>query len=264
MSVDLFRLDGSVSVVTGASGWLGRAIVEGLAAAGSSVVAVGRRHDALADLEQQLRSQDLDISSLAADVTAKDWPDRLAGAADLHGGLDILVNNAHAGRSGSMRTSSAADFDDAFGLAVTAAWSTMNAARAQLSFSAERGGSASVINVASMYGLVAPDFEVYEAETARNPPYYGAAKAALLQLTRYAAAEFGVDGIRVNAISPGPFPGPPAKEDAPFVGSLASRTMLGRVGEPDDIKTAVLFLASRHSRFVTGANIVVDGGWTSR
>jgi NAD(P)-dependent dehydrogenase (short-subunit alcohol dehydrogenase family) len=115
-----------------------------------------------------------------------------------------------------------------------------------------------------MYGLVAPDISIYATDTSRNPPYYGAAKAGLLQLTRYAAAEFGLNGVRVNSISPGPFPQNPETMDPVFVSELAQRTLVGRVGSPEDLTTAVLFLASPHSRFVTGSNVVVDGGWTVR
>ena len=140
----------------------------------------------------------------------------------------------------------------------------MEAGRDGFAASVAAGGSPSVINVASMYGLVAPDPAMYATEEGRNPPFYGAAKAALLQLSRYAAAELGPIGVRVNAITPGPFPQHPEQMDPAFLDQLASRTMLGRVGRPDDIRTAVLFLASPHSAFVTGSNIVVDGGWTAR
>lgn len=264
MTSDLFRLDDSFSVVTGASGWLGSVMVETLAEAGSSVLAVSRRQEGLDALAAPLRQRGLKIDALAVDVTTDEWPRALAAWVADRGRLDVLVNNAHVGRGGSLRTSSSADFDGAFRLAVTSAWAAMEAGREGLVASAAVGGSASVVNIGSMYGVVAPDLAVYDTEETRNPPFYGAAKAALLQLTRYAAAEFGGDGIRVNAINPGPFPSPAARADAPFTASLAARTMLGRVGEPGDLRTAVLFLASRYTRFVTGATIAVDGGWTAR
>lgn len=264
MSTDLFRLDQSFSVVTGASGWLGTAMVEALAEAGSDVLAVARGKDALESLAERLRGQGLAVTALATDVTGPEWPDQLRSAAAAHGRLDVLVNNAHVGRGGSLRTSVAADFDEAFTLAVTSAWTAIEAARDGLVASAAAGGSASVVNIGSMYGLVAPDFGIYASEEARNPPFYGAAKAALIQLTRYAAAELGPEGIRVNCIAPGPFPGPAAQADATFAAALAAHTMLGRVGEPQDLKTALLFLASPHTRFVTGTTIPVDGGWTAR
>lgn len=264
MSDELFRLDGQLAVVTGASGWLGSAMARALAGAGADVIGVGRRREALEALRSSMGADGLSMTPLIADVTTPALASALTSITAETGRIDILVNNAHVGSGGSLRTSSAAQFTDAFELAVTAAWRSTEGARDGLTNSARAGGSASVINVASMYGMVAPDFDAYATEEARNPPFYGAAKAGLLQLTRYSAAELGPQGVRVNAISPGPFPSTAARSDHAFAGELAKRTMLHRLGEPEDIATALLFLASPNSRFVTGANIVVDGGWTAR
>ncbi len=256
---DLFRLDGGVAVLTGASGWLGRAMAVALHDAGAQLHLLGRDEtrlrEALGDLAEAERVQLHEI-----DVTTDAWPSFLAG----FDRLDVLVNNAHVGRGGSLRTATAENFDEAFDLAVKAAWAGINAARPALEASAAAGGSASVVNVASMYGMVAPDFSMYATEEGRNPPFYGAAKAALLQLSRYAAAELGPVGVRVNSITPGPFPATAARANGEFIDELRAHTMTGTIGEPEDIKTALLFLASPHSRFVTGSNVVVDGGWTSR
>ncbi|MBC9958110.1 SDR family NAD(P)-dependent oxidoreductase [Yimella sp. cx-51] len=256
---DLFRLDDATAVLTGASGWLGAAMVDALHDAGATVHALGRDttrlRDALGELADSPR-----VQLHAIDVTTNAWPALLESLPR----IDVLVNNAHVGRGGSMRTATDDNFDEAFELAVKAAWRGMTAARAGLAASVAAGGSPAVINVASMYGLVAPDMTMYATEEGRNPPFYGAAKAALLQLSRYAAAELGPEGIRVNAITPGPFPALAAQANGEFVQALKDHTLTGTVGAPEDIKTALLFLASPHSRFVTGANIVVDGGWTAR
>ena len=262
MTGDLFRLDGAVAVVSGASGWLGTPMVTALAEAGARVIAVARRPAPLHAMVEEAAARGLVVEARAADVTSPTWPSLLRDVVQEHGRVDVLVNNAHIPRGGSMGTATPADFDEAFRLAVTSAWVGIQAARPGLVASAGAGGPAAVINVASMYGLVAPDTSIYRSEEGRNPPYYGSAKAGLLQLTRYAAEELGPAGIRVNAISPGPFPAPTAEAD--FLDALQARTMLRRVGRPEDLRTAVLFLASVHSRFVTGANIVVDGGWTAR
>jgi len=124
--------------------------------------------------------------------------------------------------------------------------------------------SGSVVNVASMYGMVAPDQRLYEASPAyRNPPAYGAAKAAVLQLTRYAACALAPRGIRVNAVSPGPFPGETVQQDRRFIERLASRVPLGRIGSPEEMIGPVVFLLSDAASYVTGHNLVVDGGWTA-
>lgn len=259
MSEQLFRLDGAVAVVTGASGWLGRVMVRALADAGAATYALGRS-------ERRLREavgEHTNVELVECDVTTPAWPRFLEELSRDDGRIDVLVNNAHVGRGGSMATSRPENFDEAFDLAVKAAWAGMQAARRGLGNSVHAGWSPSVVNVSSMYGVVAPDMRLYASEEGRNPPFYGAAKAALLQLTRYAASELGPEGIRVNSLTPGPFPAEAAQADPAFTERLAARTMLGRHGEPGDIAAPLLFLASPAARFVTGTNLVVDGGWTA-
>ncbi len=255
---DLFDLSGCVALVTGASGRLGPSMVHTLEEAGAHVVAVARDltrlREAVGDSTAELRT---------CDITSPEWPALLASVAEEHGRIDVLVNNAHVGRGGSLRLSRPEDFAEAFGLAVTATADGINAARAGLSASAAAGGPASVVNIASMYGVVAPDPRVYDSEEGRNPPAYGAAKAAMLQLTRYAAAELAPEGIRVNSITLGPFPGSATAETEALFARIAARTMLGRVGQPAEVATALLFLASPASSYVTGSNVTVDGGWTA-
>lgn len=255
-----FDLSGRVAVVSGGAGWLGTQMVAALAAAGAHVTAVSRNST---KAKEALSGFEGDISVLSADVTSDEWPDAIRSVAARSGGLDILINNAHVGRGGSLRTSTADMFREGYELAVIAAATGINAARESLTASARAGRYPSVINVASMYGSVAPDPSMYETESSRNPPYYGAAKAGLLQLTRYSAAELGHLGVRVNAIAPGPFPSVAAQANSDFTRELGTRTMLGRVGHPAEIQTATLFLASPSSSFVTGIVLPVDGGWTA-
>lgn len=255
---DLFDLTGRVALVSGASGRLGPAIVRALAGAGARVVAVARD-------EQRLRAAVGDVPGVelhSCDITSPEWAELVGTVAGEQ--LDVLVNNAHVGRGGSLALAAPEDYAEAFALAVTASSVAINAARPGLVASAAAGGPASVINVSSMYGVVAPVPQLYDTEKSRNPPAYGAAKAAMLQLTRYAAAELGPDRIRVNALVLGPFPGEAADPGAAALFErIAGRTMLGRLGEPADLAAPVLFLASPASGYVTGSTVTVDGGWTA-
>ncbi|HWA48513.1 MAG TPA: SDR family oxidoreductase [Dongiaceae bacterium] len=261
----LFRLDDKVAVVTGAAGHLGKAIATGLAEVGGHVCLVGRTEATVAALAKELTGRGLKAEAQVCDVTKADQIKALVDRLGTRWGrLDVLVNNAHAGRAGVMADSHKADYVSAIEIAVAAAAELVNEGHALLKAAAVQNGDAAVINISSMYGMVSPDPRVYGASKMNNPPHYGAAKAALLQYTRYAACHLAPDGIRVNAISPGPFP-PDAvcERDPAFCGKLIDKVPMGRLGKPGDLMGAAVFLASPASSFVTGANLPVDGGWTA-
>ena len=163
--LDAFDFRGLVAVVTGGSGWLGGAMVEALSAAGAHVVAVAR------DAERADRAlQDMArVSVRSCDVTSSAWPRLLADVADSHGRIDVLVNNAHVGRGGSLRLADPDAYREALELAVVAAAVGMNAAARQVRPRLAAGGRPSVINVSSMYGVVAPDPEVYAVRGGAQP-----------------------------------------------------------------------------------------------
>jgi len=258
----LFGLAGKTAVVTGGYGHLGAAMVEALVAAGAAVAVTGRDADRAEALCKAIREQypkadlmgtRMDVTDSGSIVAALDKVEATLGS------LNVLVNNA-----GRALPSRPEDITDALWReGVTAALDPVFLCTRETAPRMAAAGSGSIINIASMFGLVSPDFRVYEgAEKFFSPASYGAAKAALLQLTRYCAVYYADRGIRVNAISPGPFPSSTAPQDQPFIARITDRVPLRRIGYPADIRGAVVFLASEASAFVTGHDLVVDGGWT--
>ena len=264
--LSLFRLEGKVAFLSGATGLLGRPMARALAAAGAHVICNSRRQDAVETLVHELREAGFNASGACFDVTDDAAvPKQIRSIGDTHGRLDILVNNASAGRPGTIEKSTLADFEQGYRVNVTAAFQLMQCAPPFLkNAGANSPGGASVINVASMYASVSPDPRIYGTSGANNPPYYGAAKAALVQLTRYVACHLAADRIRVNCISPGPFPSMKYLEaDPEFHDRLINKNPMHRTGDPCEIQGPLLFLASDASSYVTGINLAVDGGWTA-
>lgn len=259
----LFDLHGKTALVTGGTGYLGRAMLSALGEAGAHVLVNSRSTERCEALAAELAAK-----GISAEPAVFDILDQRAVEAflerDADRPLDILINNAYAGGSGTIVLSDRVKYGASYDVTVVACHTLLMASLPRLRAAVQKSGAASVINIASMYALVSPDQRIYKSGQGANPPFYGAAKAALLQWTRYAGCEFGPEGIRVNAISPGPFPSPGVQQGQPdLIAALSEKVPLGRVGQQNEIGGPVVFLASEASSFVNGANIVVDGGWTS-
>jgi gluconate 5-dehydrogenase len=269
----LFSLEGKTALLTGATGFLGRTMARALLENGARLVALGRseRLDALAAewaaefgagsvRARRVDMYDLDAFGRALDEIVADER------------VGVLVNNAHElGAQTGFNTPEgrleSAGFEqwmrNLTGGVYWAALTTRKVGGAMR----ERGGG-SIVNISTMYARVAPSPRLYAGTDFINPPGYSASKAALLALTRYTASFWGADGVRANAILPGPFSnteeaGPNSVGEAdPFLERLKERTCLGRTGRPRELAGALLFLASDASSYVTGHELVVDGGWT--
>lgn len=260
--INIFCLKGKTALVTGATGYLGSAMAFILAEAGANVLINSRSEERSSKLVTQLTSSGLSAETAVFDVTSKDAVDDFFSRYSKRP-LDILINNAYVGGSGSIELSSTESYHASYDVTVLAAHTLLQSALPSLRRAVQLSGSASVINITSMYAMVSPDQRIYDSASVVNPPFYGAAKAALLQWSRYAACEFGKEGIRVNSISPGPFPSIAVQVSNPdLVELLSKKVPMGRIGLSEEIKGPTLFLASSASSFVNGANIVVDGGWT--
>lgn len=261
-----FRLDGRVAFLSGATGHLGRAMAVAMAGAGAHVVLNARSVEALGSFAKTLQAQGHKVSVACFDITDKSAVgEHIAKIGHQHGRLDVIVNNASAGRTGTIESASAEDFEQLYRVNVVASFEILQAALPLLRESARMTpGGASIVNIASMYGSVSPDPSIYGTSGANNPPHYGAAKAALIQFTRYAACHLAVDRIRVNCISPGPFPAAKYLErDPQFAERLSAKNPMRRVGDPVELQGPLLFLASDASSYVTGVDLAVDGGWTA-
>lgn len=256
-TIELFSLKGKTAIVTGGCGHLGHAMVAALADAGASVWVAGTNHDKFLRVfgsDTTLRFVKIDIMD---SISIREAFTAVAAEA---GQIDVLINNA-AQYAGIGKKSEDLSDDDWVRCIEGIAGSTYKCIREVLPFM-KAGGS--IVNIASMYGIVSPYLAVYEppCEASLIPVNYSAGKASVIQMTRYFGTYLIDRKIRVNSISPGPFPSPKVQENKVFADRLREKNPSHRLGDPEDLKGAVLFLASDASKYVVGQNIQVDGGWT--
>lgn len=256
---ELFDLTAKTSLVTGARGHLGQAMALALAEAGSRVVVTSREKAAARELAQSLPAVPhgdhlgIVLDYLNPDSVARGFADAVERA----GVLQILVNNGHQSLASDWRNVTPEEFNRQLSLGT----GYFMLARLLRDHAVERSVSASVIQLGSMYGMVASYPDAYEGICAANPAAYQFLKGGILQLVRHLAVYWAPDRVRVNGLSPGPFPG--AHADARMVERLKRHSPMRRMGEPHELKGAVVFLASDASSYVTGHNLVIDGGWTA-
>ena len=272
MLTNMFGLDGRVAIVTGALGRLGREYVETLARAGAAVGAIDVAGDA--DAFATLLTEGLKIHVVLADLSKKADTDQAVDAiTQAFGAPSILVNNAGMGSSPAAAGTENGRFEDY----PEAAWDTMIDSHLKTTLFASQAfirafraaglTAGSIINVSSTYGVVTPDQSIYEYKRGGGAEYfkpvgYSVAKSGVLNFTRWLAEYAAPLGIRANTLVPGG-----VKEDghvAEFVAEYQRRTPLARMATESDYNGAVLFLASHASAYMTGATVVVDGGWTAR
>lgn len=260
MTADLFDLTGRVALITGGAGHLGGEFARSLGAAGAAIALMDVDGDRLDTRCRELAAAGLDClgvtGSVAADEDVARCVDRVR---ERRGRLDILVNNAATKTPKFFSTTEElprTDWDDIIAADLSGMFVCVKAALPLLRAS----GRGAIVNVASVYGVVSPDPRIYEGSPIQTPPAYAAAKGGVISLTRYLAAYHAKDKIRCNAVTPG---GVLAGQPAEFVRRYSERVPLGRMAEAREIASAVLFLASDASSYMTGQNLVVDGGLTA-
>ena len=257
---DLFDLEGEVAVVTGGAGHLGSAICSGLADYGAAVFIACRGMSSTQHIERLVSSYPLKIQHIPCDVHSRGSIDKaFERIFNMNGKIDILVNNAYSGGPGKLDDMTESNWLAGIEGTINHVFRCTQAVMPYM----KECHYGSIINISSMYGSVSPDPSMYGESGFDNPPNYGAGKAAIIQFTRYAACHLSPFGIRVNSISPGPFPNETVQENVSFISKLNEKVPLKRFGKPEELKGAVILLASNAASYITGANIPVDGGWTA-
>lgn len=250
---DLFDLTGKVAVVTGASSGLGVVFAEALADAGAAVAVSARRKDRIEEVAARITANGGRAIAVECDVTDGEATDALMDATIRElGGLDVVVANAGVVAEGAIVTEKLPTslFEQSISVNLTGTFNTARAAAQRMLPKA----SGSIITLASVAGH-GSSYEI--------PAAYGAAKAAIINLTKHMATRWGTRGLRVNALAPGWFPSEMTDMviDIPdFKQRLVNQTAIGRIGDPKELIGPLLLLASDAGSFMTGATIAVDGG----
>jgi 2-deoxy-D-gluconate 3-dehydrogenase len=270
---ELFDLTGRRAVVTGGAGLLGRRFASALVDLGAATYVLDRDADAAAKAAGELAGtggRAGEAVAVACDITDEADVDRAVGEIAAGGPIDVLVNSAAVDPKAEAGATTLAE--GRFTEYPADAWrrsmevnltGTFLVTRAVCRVMERHGTAGAIVNISSTYGLTGPDQRIYERSDGTRsfkPLDYSVTKAGMLGFTRALAAQYAGSGIRVNALTPG---GAYNEHDDEFVAAYSARTMLGRMARPDEYRGAIAFLCSDASSYMTGANLIVDGGWTA-
>lgn len=267
-SLELFSLKDKVAIVTGALGLIGRNHCHALADAGANVVVCDLDELKCKEFASTLSTKSFGVG---ADITVKSSVENLRDKTlNEFGKIDILINNAAindmfenplaAAEQSMFENYPLEMWQKSLDVNITGTFLCSQVIGKEMA----KAGKGSIINVASTYGLVGPDQSIYKkpngSQSFYKSPAYPATKGAIVNFTRFLAAYWGNKGVRVNTLTPG---GVENNQDEYFVKNYSAKTPLGRMAYPSEYKGAIIFLASDASSYMTGANLIVDGGWTA-
>jgi len=266
--MEIFSLKNKTAIVTGACGLIGKEHCNALSEAGANVIVADIDIDKCSKFAKSLSNESIGIE---VDVTNPDSIKELKNIVlEEFGHIDILVNNAAI--NDMFENPKAAAEQSKFENYPLELWQKSVDVNLTgvflcsqiLGTEMAKQNSGSIINIASTYGISAPDQSLYIKQDGTQsffkPPAYSATKGAVIMFTKYLAAYWGKNSVRVNALTPG---GVENNQDEYFIEKYSARTPLGRMAKPTDYKGALIFLASDASNYMTGTNLVVDGGWTA-
>ncbi|MGE5191668.1 MAG: SDR family oxidoreductase [Deltaproteobacteria bacterium] len=255
----MFDLTGKRALITGSTGHLGSAMARALAEAGASVIATSRDLERAQAVAAALPTPGVARHFAAAldQMSPEELDERFAAAVEMAGPIDILVNNGHQAEAADWTNITPEQFTRQ--LANATGYFVL--ARLLRNHVVERNAAGSVVLLGSMYGLVGSYPDAYADVCPASPAAYHALKGGIVHMTRHLAVYWARDRVRVNCLSPGPFP--PERISRTLVERLCTKSPMGRMGAPAELKGAVVFLASDASSYMTGQNLVIDGGWTA-
>ena len=262
---NIFNLEDKTALIIGGSGYLGFEMSKALFLMGAKVIIANRdiknfnynfkKFKPNLDTRNQFKFIKLDITkSKSFNKFYKNLNK------ECNSKLDILVNCAWNGKKNTLESISNRDWDHDINVSLS---STFKITKKLIPLLKKSKGK--IVNIASMYGHKAPDYKIYSNKKLSNPPSYGAAKAGIIQLTKYLASYLSPYKINVNSISPGAFPFPQTIKKFPkFIKELKTKSVLGRIGTPKDLRGVIILLCSEGGNYINGQNICVDGGWGVR
>lgn len=257
---NLFSLEKKNILYVGATGYLGSRICIDLAHMGANLIINGTNIKKLKLLKKKI---DLINECKIANFDVCDTIEmKKYFRAFKNKSINCIINSANIPYAENILTTKKHNYYNSFNISVIAAQNIFKCLYSNLKLSVKETGDSSFINISSVYSMFSPDINMYKNKP--NPPFYGASKAALNQWTKYSACQFAKEKIRFNCVSPGAFPNIKKNKDKKMLSSLKKKIPVGNFGKPEDLTGIIIYLASNSSKYCTGSNFIVDGGWSSQ